>query len=159
MTTETPTRTPLIGAPTSRVEGPLKVSGIAQYTSDHHFDGMLVGVPVTATIATGRIRAIDSSIAQAMPGVHTIFTTENIGPLYRVSPASGASIDEYRPPLSDDKITYYGQYVALVVADTFENATAAARAVKVSYDEAQPDVSLELTPDDEPSVDTERGDP
>ena len=159
MTTDTSTRTPLIGAATSRVEGPLKVSGVAQYTSDHHFDGMLVGVPVTATIATGRVRQIDSSIAQSMPGVHTIFTTENIGPLYRVSPASGASIDEYRPPLSDDKVTYYGQYVALVVADTFENATAAARAVKVSYDEAQPDVSLELTPDDEPSVDTERGDP
>lgn len=159
MTTDTPTRTALIGAATSRVEGPLKVSGAAQYTSDHHFDGMLVGVPVTATIASGRVRQIDSRIAQAMPGVHTIFTTENIGPLYRVSPSSGASIDEYRPPLSDDKVTYYGQYVALVVADTFDNATAAARAVKVSYDAEQPDVSLELTPDDEPSVDTERGDP
>ncbi|WP_420226103.1 xanthine dehydrogenase family protein molybdopterin-binding subunit [Pigmentiphaga litoralis] len=159
MTTDTPTRTALIGTATSRVEGPLKVSGAAQYTSDHHFDGMLVGVPVTATIASGRVRQIDSRIAQAMPGVHTIFTTENIGPLYRVSPSSGASIDEYRPPLSDDKVTYYGQYVALVVADTFDNATAAARAVKVSYDAEQPDVSLELTPDDEPSVDTERGDP
>jgi xanthine dehydrogenase YagR molybdenum-binding subunit len=159
MTTATSPRSPLIGAALSRVEGPLKVSGTAQYTSDHHFDRMLVGVPVTATIATGRVSQIDSSIAQGMPGVHTIFTTDNIGPLYRVSPASGASIDEYRPPLSDDKVTYYGQYVALVVADTFEHATAAARAVKVSYDEEQPDVSLELTPDDEPSVDTERGDP
>src|SRR5690606_35258082 len=58
----------------------------------------------------------------------------------------------------DDEIRYYGQYIALVVADTFEQATAAAAAVRATYDVRQPDVSMHLTPDKEPAVDSERGD-
>jgi xanthine dehydrogenase YagR molybdenum-binding subunit len=159
MTAHNPAESAAIGASLARIDGPLKVSGGAMYTSDHHFPGMVYAQPVSATIASGELTALDTAAAAKMPGVVKIFTHENIGPLYRISDASGASIDEKRPPLSDNKINYYGQYIALVVAESFEQATAAARAVKATYTEKPVDVSLELEPDDKPKVDSERGDP
>src|SRR5690606_16833075 len=68
-------------------------------------------------------------------------------------------VDERRPPFEDDTIRYYGQYVALVVADTFEQATAAGRKVKISYNATEPNVSTLLTPDETPSPDTRNADP
>ncbi len=158
MTAIAPAATPMIGGAFARVEGPLKVTGAAQYTADHHFPGMLYAVPVGATIAAGTLRRLDTSKALAMPGVHQVFTRENIGRFYRVSKGSGAMLDERRPPLSDDEIHYYGQFIALVVADTFEQASAAAAMVQASYDIRQADVGMALTPDKEPTVDSERGD-
>src|SRR6201996_8500447 len=67
-------------------------------------------------------------------------------------------IDEKRPPFDDDNIYYYGQYIGLVVADTFEQATAAAGAVKVAYESSRPDVRIEMSAEQKPSVDTQRGD-
>lgn len=159
MTASTPSESHAIGASLARVDGPLKVSGAAKYTSDMHFPGLLYAYPVSATIARGEVLAIDTATASGMPGVVHIFTHENIGSLYRISDGSGASIDEKRPPLSDTTVYYYGQYVALVVAESFEQALAAARAVKVDYLREAVDVTLELTPDDAPGVDSERGDP
>src|SRR5262249_45478093 len=88
------------------------------------------------------------------------YTHANIGTFYRVSKASKAIVDEQRPPLDDDQVRYYGQYVALVVADTFEHAVAAARAVNVSYaDVRAPSVSTPLPAAKAPETQTERGDP
>ncbi len=150
---------PWIGGDFSRIDGPLKVSGTATYTSDMNFPGMLYAVPVCATIGTGRITRLDTVAAAKMPGVRAVFTRENIGRFYRVGVASDARIDEKRPPLDDDIIRYYGQYVAVVVADTFEQASAAAHAVDVDYAHKPPDVRTHMTADAAPSVDTERGDP
>ena len=152
-----------IGQPQPRVDGPLKVSGRAVYTTDHYFPGMLYGVSVCSTIANGEIREIDTSVAARMPGVREIFQRKNLGKLFRavVNPVTATEmsyIDEHRAPFEDDVIRYYGQYVALVVADTFENATAAAAAVKVSYTEKKPNVDPHLTADTAVSVDSERGD-
>jgi len=61
------------------VEGPLKVTGKAQYTSDFHFPGMLYAVPVEATIANGRVVKLDTAAAEKMPGVRAIFHRQNIG--------------------------------------------------------------------------------
>ena len=158
MTANTPSEASAVGASLARIDGPLKVSGQAKYTSDYHFPGMLYACPVGATIASGELTGLDTSTASKMPGVVKVFTHENIGPLYRVSDASGASIDEKRPPFADTHINYYGQYVALVVAETFEQATAAARAMKATYSTRPVDVRLDLEPDDEPNVDSERGD-
>lgn len=142
-----------------RVDGPLKVSGVAHYSSDFHFPGMLYAVPVCATIASGHIAAIDSVAAKAMPGVHKVYTRANIGTFYRVPASSKAHLDEHRPPFEDDDIHYYGQYVAMVVADTFEYATAAADRVAVSYrGERPPNVSTHLSADEKPEVESERGD-
>ncbi len=148
---------PALGHGHARVDGPLKVSGTARYSSDYHFPGLLHAVPVCATVATGSIAAIDDSAATAMPGVRKVYTRSNIGSFYR--PGKSGSIDEKRPPFEDDVIRYYGQYVAMVVADTFEQATAAARAVKVSYTKGSaPDVRVELSAEEKQTTDSERGD-
>ena len=64
--------TTMIGKPVNRVDGPLKVTGKAQYTSDFHFPGLLYAVPVEATIANGRIRNLDTTAAEKMPGVRRL---------------------------------------------------------------------------------------
>ena len=151
---------PVVGREFARVDGPLKVSGAARYSSDHSFPGMLYAVPVCASIGRGHLGAIDSHAAAAMPGVRKVYTRENIGTFYRVPKSAKAIIDERRPPLEDDVIRYYGQYVALVVADTFEHATAAADKIRVSYrDQQVPNVGTTLSADEKPTPDTERGDP
>jgi xanthine dehydrogenase YagR molybdenum-binding subunit len=152
---------PKTNAGLPRVDGPLKVSGVAMYTSDHNFPGMLYAVPVCATIANGAITAIDSSRAQSMPGVKAVYTRQNLGKLFRTAPAQGFSgiVDERRPPFEDDTVRYYGQYVAAVVAVTFEQAVAAANAVKVTYNSQKPDVRDHLESDEKAKEDSKRGDP
>jgi xanthine dehydrogenase YagR molybdenum-binding subunit len=145
-----------------RIDGPLKVSGHAMYASDHNLPGMLYAVPVCATIASGTITSIDASRAEAMPGVKAVYHRTNIGKIFRAAPAEGFSgiLDERRPPFEDDTIRYYGQYVAAVVAQTFEQAVAAADAVKVTYKPDKFDVSTHLAAaDDKPKVASHRGDP
>ncbi|HWO04107.1 MAG TPA: xanthine dehydrogenase family protein molybdopterin-binding subunit, partial [Methylomirabilota bacterium] len=143
-----------IGRDTPRVDGPLKVSGKAQYASDFHFPGMLYAMPVAATIANGRVTAIDSAAATRMPGVRAVFHRENIGKIFRSTfgPGFQGVTDERRPPFEDDVVRYYGQYVALAVADTFEAARAAADAVRVTYAREEPNVATELAADDEADV-------
>ncbi|MGH7824419.1 MAG: xanthine dehydrogenase family protein molybdopterin-binding subunit, partial [Candidatus Binatia bacterium] len=152
-TQETQTTGP-IGRSAPRVDGPLKVSGRAQYTSDFHFPGLLYAVPVEATIANGRIVKLDTAAAEKMPGVRAIFHRENIGKIFRSVPEPGVEgiCEERRPPFADDVVRYYGQYIALTVADTFETAKAAADAVRVKYSEEQPNVATELEADDDPEV-------
>ncbi len=136
----------VVGVPTARIDGALKVSGLADYSSDHHFEGLLHAWPVCATIANGTLTQLDTTAAQKMPGVVAIYHRDNIGTLYRVPPSegSGPSIDETQPPLEDDVIRYYGQYVAVVVAQTQEQARAAAERVKASYRGEAPQVAREL---------------
>src|SRR6266481_5396187 len=128
-TQESDTTSP-IGRKTPRVDGPLKVSGMAQYASDFHFPDLLYAVPVEATIANGKIRQLDTAAAEKMPGVRAIFHRANIGKIFRSVLGKGMEgiCIERRPPFEDDVVRYYGQYVALAVADTFENAKAAADA-------------------------------
>ncbi len=143
-----------IGRDTPRVDGPLKVSGKAQYASDFHFPGMLYAVPVAATIANGRVTAIDAALAIRMPGVRAVFHRANVGKIFRSTfgPGFQGVTDERRPPFEDDVVRYYGQYVALAVADTFEAAKAAADAVRVTYAREEPNVATELAADDEADV-------
>src|SRR6058998_194043 len=153
VTQEIPTTSP-IGRSTPRVDGAMKVSGKAQYTSDFHFPETLYAVPVEATIANGRVVKLDTSAAEKMPGVRAIFHRENIGKIFRSVKGQGFEgiCDERRPPFEDDVIRYYGQYVALAVADTFEAARAAADAVRLTYAKDKPNVETDLKADDEPDV-------
>ena len=143
-----------IGRDTPRVDGPRKVSGRAQYTADFHFPGMLYAVPVEATIANGKLVKLDTAAAEKMPGVRAILHRENIGKIFRsvTQPGFESICDERRPPFEDDVIRYYGQYIALAVADTFEAAKAAADAVRATYVTEKPNVETELKADDEPNV-------
>jgi xanthine dehydrogenase YagR molybdenum-binding subunit len=166
------TQMSVIGKPQVRIDGPFKVSGAAMYATDHNFPGMLYAVAVEATIANGKIQKIDTSAAEKMPGVRAIFHRANIGKISRSTPGEGFEkiCIERRPPFEDDVIRYYGQYVALAVADTFEAAKAAADVVGVSYDKQKPNVETDLQPDDDPEevatsygpvkrLESERGDP
>jgi xanthine dehydrogenase YagR molybdenum-binding subunit len=139
---------------TPRIDGPLKVSGTAQYASDFHFPGMLYAVPVEATIANGRVVKLDTAAAENMPGVRAIFHRANIGKIFRSVMGKGMEgiCVERRPPFEDDIVRYYGQYVALAVADTFETAKAAADAVRVTYSKDKPNVKKDLKADDDPAV-------
>jgi xanthine dehydrogenase YagR molybdenum-binding subunit len=134
------------------------------YSSDYHLPGMLYAVPVCATIASGAIAQIDADRARSMPGVKAIYTRENFGKLFRTAPPAGFSgiVDEKRPPFEDDTIRYYGQYVAVSVALTFEQAVAASRAVQVTYASTAANLSTHFTETeatDKPNVDSHRGDP
>src|ERR1043166_8324802 len=141
-----------IGRDARRVDWPLKVTGKAQYASDYHFPGLLYGVPLEATIANGKVTKLDTAAAGKMPGVRAILHRENIGKIFRSVPGQGFEgiCDERRPPFEDDIVRYYGQYVALAVADTFEAAKAAADAIRVTYAKENPNVETHLTADDEP---------
>src|SRR5213082_719526 len=143
-----------IGRDTPRVDGPLKVSGAAQYASDFHFPGLLYAVPVEATIASGKVLKLDTAAAEKMPGVRAIFHRQNIGKIFRstMGPGFEGICEERRPPFEDDVVRYYGQYVALAVADTFESAKAAADAVRVTYAKDKPKVETDLKAEDEPEV-------
>jgi xanthine dehydrogenase YagR molybdenum-binding subunit len=158
------TESKIIGVPTPRVDGPVKVSGAAMYASDHHFPGLAYAWPVCATIANGSVAELDTAKAEKMPGVVAVYHRKNIGKLYRVPPSAGFSliVDERRPPFEDDVVRYYGQYVAVVVAQTVEQARAAAESVKVSYIRQKPVMDEKLLGSrlttDKPDEKSKRGD-
>jgi xanthine dehydrogenase YagR molybdenum-binding subunit len=162
----------VIGKPQPRIDGPVKMSGTAMYCSDFHFPGMLYAVPVEATIANGKIQKLDTAAAEKMPGVRAILHRANIGKIFRSVMGRGFEgiCIERRPPFEDDVVRYYGQYVALSVADTFEAAKAAADAVRATYEKNKPNVADHLEAEDDPDVvptsygpekrlQSERGDP
>src|SRR6476469_4844605 len=135
-----------IGRDTLRIDGARKVTGVAQYTSDFNFPGMLYAVPVEATIANGKLLKLDTADAEKMSGVRAVFHRANIGRIFRSTQAPGFDrvCLERRPAFEDDVIRYYGQYVALAVADTFETAKAAADAVRATYSKEKPNVESRL---------------
>ncbi len=149
-----------VGNAMPRIEGPLKTTGVADYASDHHFEGMLYAVPVGASIASGKLIGLDASKAEKMPGVHKVYHRGNGPKLFRPNPSQGfdVRVDEARPAFEDDVIRYHGQYVALVVADTFEQAQAAARAVKATYAAEKPNVEHKMEPEGGPKPEHQRGD-
>nr|WP_062340468.1 xanthine dehydrogenase family protein molybdopterin-binding subunit [Herbidospora sakaeratensis] len=121
----------ILGAGVDRVDGPLKVTGQARYPNDVNLPGMAYAAVVRSTIPSGRITRIDTTAAGKSPGVLEVITHENADHL---GEAPATFIKNPQPPLQDDVIRYYGQYVAVVVADTQQNATAAAGLIEVDYD-------------------------
>lgn len=134
-----------VGMAVSRVDGRDKVTGQARYAAEHPADGLLYGVVVSGAIPRGRIKAIHTETALAVPGVVEVITHLNrprirsFDIFYKDMTAPGGS--PFRP-LYDDKISYSSQPVALVVAETFEAARYAARLVKLDYEIEQHATSL-----------------
>jgi xanthine dehydrogenase YagR molybdenum-binding subunit len=141
------TATPsIIGTAVPRVDGRLKTVGGAMYSADYHFPEMVYLVPVCSSIARGKITKLDASDAEQMPGVLRLMYHGNVPTLYRPIPGDeDAVVDESRPPFEDEVIYYGGQYVAAVVAETLEQANAAADAVHVEYAAETPNVALDLS--------------
>jgi xanthine dehydrogenase YagR molybdenum-binding subunit len=127
----------LIGRPTPRVDGELKVTGRACYAADYDAPDLLHGVIVSATVAAGRISSIDIAAASRFPGVVHVFTHENRG---KAAWLDRNWRDEVAPPghpfrpLHSDRILFNGQPIALVVAESFEAARDAASLVRAVYD-------------------------
>ncbi|MGB6689974.1 MAG: xanthine dehydrogenase family protein molybdopterin-binding subunit [Terracidiphilus sp.] len=135
----------LIGVAVPRIDGPLKTSGTALYAVDHDFPRLAHAVAVQSTIGKGRIRSLDASAAEKMPGVLLILHHGNMSGVYRLFPHQDeGNMSESRPPFEDNNIYYWGQYVALAVAETLEQATAAADAIRIDYEVESPDVDTNL---------------
>jgi xanthine dehydrogenase YagR molybdenum-binding subunit len=121
----------LLGPGMNRVDGPLKVTGSAPYPSDFAYPGMAHAALVRSTVGSGRITEIDTTEAERAPGVVSVLTHLNAGHLDR-GPMTPLGVSP-PAPLQDDLILHYGQQVAVVVADSFEEATEAAGLVRVHY--------------------------
>src|ERR1700742_3175148 len=111
----------VIGQPHERIDGHLKTTGTAPYAYERHdvVANQAYGAVVGSAIAKGRIAAIDVVDARAAPGVLAIVTAANAGPL-------GKAQRNAAPLLGGPDIAHYHQAIALVVAETFEQATSAA---------------------------------
>jgi xanthine dehydrogenase YagR molybdenum-binding subunit len=127
----------VVGQPTDRIEGPLKTSGQAPYAYEQHeaVANQAYGFMVGSAIAKGRINNIDLEAAKAAPGVLAIVTAANAGKL-------GKGKYNAAHLLAGPEIQHYHQAVALVVAETFEQARAAAQMVKVDYVAAKGEFDL-----------------
>jgi xanthine dehydrogenase YagR molybdenum-binding subunit len=129
-----------IGKEVSRVDGVAKVTGRAKYAAEFRVPGLAYGFIVLGTVAKGTIRAIDTREAESAPGVIRVFTHLNapkLGPktVTEDAPPRGArdERDKSFRALQSDRIYFNAQPVALVVAETYEQARSASRLVKVSY--------------------------
>ena len=128
-----------MGRPEPRIDGRLKVTGAAPYAADFPADGMAYAWLVTSAIARGRIAAIDTQKASAIPGVLHVMTHENRPSLGKFTFfAAGGEAATAKPPLGSDRIDHEGEIVAMVVAESLEVAREAADAVSVRYDEEKP---------------------
>src|SRR5712675_2100224 len=118
----------VIGKPTSRTDGPLKTTGTAPYAYERHdvVANQAYGYVVGSAIAKGRIASIDLADAKAAPGVLAIVTADNAGKLAKGN-FNTAKL------LAGPQIEHYHQAIAVVVAETLEQARAAAELVRVDY--------------------------
>jgi len=143
----------LIGPARNRVDGRLKVTGAAKYSVEFEVPKCAHGWPVESNIAKGKVVSIDAKAAEAVPGVLKVLTHQNAPkpkePAAKEDRASSHGIrNEERLPLSDDQVHYAGQYVALVVAETIEQARHAASLVRVRFAPEEPLLSMEAASDD-----------
>ena len=124
-----------VGTAVSRLDGPLKVRGQARFAAEIAIEGLLYGAVVHSTIARGRIATLDTTAAEATPGVVLVMSHRNAPRL--VAPQAfgeGSGVaGSNLPVMQDDRIHWNGEAVALVLADTQEQADHAAGLVSVTY--------------------------
>jgi len=127
-----------LGRSLNRVDGPLKVSGAARFTAEFALEDMAHAVLVCSRIANGRIAAIELRGADTAPGVIGVMTHHNAPRLktpsiFDVEGGSSCSPSDL-PIMQDDRVSWNGQPVAVVVAETLEQAQYAASLLDVRYD-------------------------
>lgn len=128
-----------LGKPVNRVDGRLKVTGAARYASDHRLDRLAHGYLVLSTAGRGTIRSMDTAAADRSTGVLAVYTPFNPLKLFN----QGGRFGPNWVPLQDTEVRHHGQIVALVVAETFEQARDSAALVRVSYDARPPAASFD----------------
>lgn len=139
----------VIGKPLDRPEGPLKVSGRATYAHEWNLPDQVYGVLVRAPLAKGRVTELGKDAVEAMPGILGVYSDKR----FIKNPAQGTA-DE-APAQGPDEVHYFGQPVALVVAETFEQARHGAQALEVSFEaeDAVVDPDDPAAPTDKPKGD------
>ncbi len=144
-------RLKVVGRAQTRIDGPLKTTGLAPYAYEHRdeIENAAYGYVVGAAVAKGRINAVDTAAAKAAPGVIAIVTAADVGKLAKgkfntVKLLAGPDVDHYH------------QAVAVVVAETFEQARAAAGLVRVDYARVKGRFDLDAALKTAPLTDAEK---
>ena len=137
----TTTTVDVVGTPLDRVDGRRKVMGAATYPIDVTLPGLAYAVLVGSTVTSGRILHIAVDAAERAPGVLAVITHANSptlapGPVTLIGP-------QPLPPFQSDVVLHYGQHVAMVVAETTEQANAAAELIDVTYERDTPVLSFD----------------
>ncbi|MGI4779184.1 MAG: xanthine dehydrogenase family protein molybdopterin-binding subunit [Janthinobacterium lividum] len=135
----------LIGAPISRLDGPVKVQGQARFAAEFPMAGMVYAALVYSTVPKGRIATLETGAAQAAPGVVLVMTHENAPrlkpmPVFMSKPKAAGGDD--LPVMQDDKVHWNGQPIALVLADTQEQADHAKSLIRVTCETEPATTSL-----------------
>lgn len=130
--------TSAVGRPVDRIEGRCKVTGAARYAADTVIDGLVHGVLVQSTVAKGQVTADSmtaaAAAAAAAPGVLHVLTPLNCPPLHVLPVDMTWDLPlERRPPLSDLTVQHVGQHLAVVIAETLEQAADAASLMSFDY--------------------------
>lgn len=122
----------IIGKGLDRVEGPLKVSGAATYSAEHAIDNVAYGVLVGSTVARGKIVSVDADGVRSLPGVIDVVTDFAT---FARNPQQGG--ETTAPTQGVEDVHYFGEIVAIVLAESFEAARDAAQQLNIEYDEAE----------------------
>jgi xanthine dehydrogenase YagR molybdenum-binding subunit len=131
----------LIGAQVSRLDGPLKVRGEARFAAEYAMEGVVYAALRYSTVARGRITTLDTSAAEAAPGVVLVMTHRNAPrmqppPVFLTAPKAAGGSD--LPVMQDDSIHWNGEPVAVLLAETQEQADHAASLIEVAYESSTP---------------------
>ncbi|MBE7176755.1 MAG: xanthine dehydrogenase family protein molybdopterin-binding subunit [Mucilaginibacter polytrichastri] len=147
------------GKPINRIDGRMKVSGKATYSAEFNQPNMAYAFPVRATIAKGTIASMDDAAIKKEPGVIAVISYKNA---FKLKPldmqaqmkAGAAFLGENLPPLQDNRVHYPGQFIALVVAETYEQARTAAYKLKIRYtaEKGAVDLKAELLKSEKPKM-------
>ncbi len=131
----------VIGRPLDRPDGPAKTTGTAKYAAEYKIDGCVEGVLVTATISKGEVAAINEDSVLSMPGVIAVISDERMTARSAQGGAGKSPVRNLR------RVEYWGQPIALIVAETFEQARNAAKHLRVHYREDKGAVVDQHAPD------------
>ena len=134
------------GKPIDRIDGRLKVTGAATYAAEFNRAQIAYAFPIRSTIAKGTITSFDTSAAQKSPGVLAVLTHQTAPRLQSIDPSklqqTGGTLGENLVALQDIIVHYFGQFVAVIVAETYEQARCAAALLNVTYAEEKPAINL-----------------
>ena len=142
-----------VGKSIVRRSGYEKVTGTATFTAEWPVKGLLHAVAVPSNIARGKVKSINTSVAETMPGVRLVVTRKNLPKFTRVKTINESDKSTNYPshlfPVDEVEVFFAGQYLAAVVAESFQDARDAALAVKVDYEVGEHVTDIDASPADE----------
>jgi xanthine dehydrogenase YagR molybdenum-binding subunit len=151
-----------MGKPVSRLDGPLKVKGAARFAAEFPCDGLVYAALCYSTIPKGRIASLDTRAAEAAFGVVLVMSHHN-APKMKAPPrfmtASKAAAGDDLPVMQDDRVHWNGQPVALVLAQSQEQADHAKSLIKIAYEEDASVRSLAVAREKGTELGTFQGEP